>query len=173
MQPLSLEKEDDLDDTVRISAFSTVSSINPDPASFLMHATQSVAGGQSNDDIAIRADLYKNPKWPNPSERLPQPKAIVGIWGKLDRFEIYTYSATKTTTCVVVDVEDIDYLYNPKRDPAEKPSSPQKKKSELQECFKKKPRGRKTSPLHSPSTSQKQLGKRPAHPSEDEVDGNV
>lgn len=172
MQPLSSEQEDDLDETIHISAFGSVTSINNDPAYFIMHATQYVAGGQSSDDIAIRAELFKNPKWPNPSERLPQPKAVVGIWGKLDQIDGYTFAGTKKTTCLVVDVEEISYLYNPKRDPAEKPSTPTKKKSSLQERFKKRTRNRNTSPLSSPSTSQTQLGKRRAG-SEDEVDDRV
>ena len=70
---------------------------------------------------------------------------------------------------MVVDVEEISYLYNPKRDPAEKPLTPTKKKCSLQERFKKRTQNRKTLRLSSSSTSQMQLGKRKAG-SEDEVD---
>lgn len=131
MQPLSLKNEADLNDTVCVSAIGTVSSIRNNPASFLMHVTQYITGGQSSDDIAIWADLHKNLKWSNPAEWLPQQKAIISIWGKLNCFNTYTFSGTKMMTSVVVDIEDITYLYNPKHDPANKPPFPQKKKSEI------------------------------------------
>jgi hypothetical protein len=172
MQPLSTDKETDLDEIICISAFGSVTLINNDPATFLIHATQYVAGGQSTDDIAIHADLSRNPKWANLSERLPQLKAVISVWGKLDCFDVYTYAGIKTTTCVIVNVEDIIYLFNPKCEPTEKPPSPHKK-SNLQEKFKKCARARKTSPGSSPSTSQKQLDKCPAHSSEDEVNKRV
>jgi hypothetical protein len=172
MQPLSVDNESDLDKTIWISAFSTISSINSNPPYFMMHATQYIAGGQSSDNIAIRAVLSKNPKWQNPSECLPQPKAVIGIWGKLDHFDIFTYSSNKSTTCVIVNVEDITYLFNPKQDPAEKTASTLKK-SKLQQKFNKHTHTSQSSPISSPSSSQKQLGKCPARSSEDEVDQHM
>jgi hypothetical protein len=92
----------------------------------------------------------------------------------LHSIDVYTYAGQKTATCLVVDVDDIAYLYNPKREPAEKTPSP--KKSNLQEKFK----NRKclqyeapSSPTSTPSIAPKQSGKRARRSSEDEVDERV
>jgi hypothetical protein len=62
MQPLSTEKEADLDETICISAVSTVLLINNDPPFFIMHATRYIARGNKLDNIAICVQLDKNPK---------------------------------------------------------------------------------------------------------------
>ncbi|KAH9049578.1 hypothetical protein EDB84DRAFT_1573941 [Lactarius hengduanensis] len=73
MQPLSAVNAPELDDTIRIFGSGTVTSVEPDPPSFLIHATQYIDGGQSSDNIAVRGRLDNNPKWQNPAERIPQP----------------------------------------------------------------------------------------------------
>ena len=97
----------------------------------------------------------------------------------LAQVEQHESSSRDTTTCVVVDVDDLSYVYNPKRDSAaDKVASPQKKKSNLQEKFKARAtRSRKKTPpspsSSQPSSSQVQLGKRKAHSSEDEIDDRI
>lgn len=81
MQPLSASNVDDLDYQSRIWASGTVSSVDTTTISFTMHATQYVTGGQSSDDIVIRALLDGNPKWVKPSDRLPQVNGIVSFSG--------------------------------------------------------------------------------------------
>ena len=43
MQPLSIQQAAELDDVIRISAMGTVTSINIEDASFIMHLTQCYA----------------------------------------------------------------------------------------------------------------------------------
>ncbi|KAF8268510.1 hypothetical protein EI94DRAFT_1800326 [Lactarius quietus] len=141
MQPLSADQAGDLDDVVCISASSTVASINNAPPSFIMHVSQFIAGrlpaSQTPcDNIAVRAELARCPKWHDPAERLPQHNTIVSVWGSLQCFDTISINGNQNTTCVVDDIEDITYLYNPKREPAEKQSPTQKKKTKLQEKFK-------------------------------------
>ena len=179
MQPLSTDQCADLDETIHISATGTVTSIINEPPAFIMHITQFVMGGLSSDDIAIHAELHQNPKWRSPAERLPFLRAVITVWGSLRRFDRITLAANHSTTCVVVDVDDLSYVYNPKRDSAaDKVASPQKKKSNLQEKFKAHAtRSRKKTPpspsSSQPSSSQVQLSKRKAHSSEDEIDDRI
>ena len=83
MQPLSADQMDDLDDVICIDASGTVTSIENNLPSFIIHGMQYVAGGQRNDDIALQAELQNNPKWSDPLERLPKLRAIVSIFGPL------------------------------------------------------------------------------------------
>ena len=172
MQPLSDDQIANLDDTVRISAGGTVTSIHTDPPSFVIHATQYVMGALASDDIAIRAELSKNPKWQNPTERVPQVNSNVIIWGTLQSFETYKTSPQKKNTCAIVDVEDITYIFTPKPKSTEKPSPADVKKTKLQEKFGNRGRNRQASPP-SPSSSQVKIGKRKAQSSEEEVDKDV
>ena len=157
---------------MRISAGSTVTSIHTDPPSFIIHATQYVMGALASDDIAIHAELSKNPKWQNPTERVPQVNSNVIIWGTLRSFETYKASPQKKTTCAIVDVEDITYIFTPKPKPTEKPSPAEVKKTKLQEKFNNRGHNRQAS-LPSPSSSQVKIGKWKAQSSEDEVDKDV
>ncbi|KAF8266510.1 hypothetical protein EI94DRAFT_1803038 [Lactarius quietus] len=79
MQPLSTDQAANIDDIIRISATSTITSINNVPPSFSMHVSQFIAGGKTGNDITIHAELERCPKWQNPSKHLPQPKAIVTV----------------------------------------------------------------------------------------------
>jgi hypothetical protein len=174
MQPLSADQAADIDDLIHISALGSVASINNEPPSFLMHISQFVAGGHPGDNIAIHAELGRCPKWHNPAERLPQPKAIISIWGTLHSFNTYTPPSTNcSTTCVIVDTTELTYVYNPKCDPIEKAALPQKKKSKLQDRF--KPWGRKPNSsscpttLPTPCSSQVTQGKRKEMSCEEEV----
>jgi hypothetical protein len=97
-----------------IAGSGTVLSIETDPPSFLILATQYIAGGQSSDDITIRGDMGDNPKWTNPQECLPPVKAVVVFWGALQCFDCYRPPNTKAlSTRAIVAVQDITYLYNP------------------------------------------------------------
>jgi len=174
MQPLSLTNVDDLDQTTYISGNGTVSSVESDPPSFLINATQYVAGGSSSDDIAIRGFLNSR-KWINPQDRVPQPKAVIAFWGILQHFESYLRVNKTTSTCVVVAVDDITYLYNPPREkqlPSSTTDSPEPKKT-LREQLKARAEQHSSQSTSSPSTSQTKLGKRKAQSSEDEVDEDV
>ncbi len=53
MQPLSLANEPDLEDIVQISGAGIISSVENDPPSFFIHATQYVDGGYRSDDVAL------------------------------------------------------------------------------------------------------------------------
>ena len=57
MQPLSIQQAAELDDVICISAMGTVTSINIEDASFIMHLTQYVSGGEIPHEIAVRAEL--------------------------------------------------------------------------------------------------------------------
>ena len=92
MQPLSVEQATDLGETIHDSATGTVSSIGTDAPSFIMGATQYVTGGLKTDNIAICAELARNPKWHSLNKWLPLPKAIVNIWGMLQYFNTYMFT---------------------------------------------------------------------------------
>ena|ERR1700761_736963 len=94
------------------------------------------------------------------------------IWGTLRGFHYQVHSANQKTTCAVVDVEAITYVYNPKKEITEKTTSPPKNKTVLQGRFKKKQR-KPSSSLPLSSSSQLQIGKHKAASSEDEVDKEV
>ncbi|KAH9041358.1 hypothetical protein EDB85DRAFT_1886563 [Lactarius pseudohatsudake] len=177
MQPLTIDNEADLDDIIHISGAGTVCTRNTDPPEFMIYATQYVDGG--TDDIAVRACLSNNPKWPDPVRRLPDVKSIVGFCGiLLQRFEPYTPPMKPQTTCVVIALKDIAYIYKPK-DQEDKGTTLQKKTNErklnMHDRIKARNRAtRQQSPYNSqtassPSTSQKTLGKRKAQTSQEEV----
>ncbi|KAH9017684.1 hypothetical protein EDB85DRAFT_1897523 [Lactarius pseudohatsudake] len=117
-QPLSAMNAGELDDTIRIFGSGTVTSVDADPPSFLIHATQYIDGGQSSDNIAVRGRLNNNPKWLNPSERIPQPKSIIGWSGVLLQFDTYTPPGRSPITCLVIAVKDITYIFTPEKNPA-------------------------------------------------------
>lgn len=178
MQPLSADPALDLDEVVRVGANGTVTSIATNPPSLIIHATQYVAGGERKDDIAVRGEMQNNPKWQDPAERLPKPRAVVSIFGPLRSFDSYRRAGNDTITCVVMDVDDITYLFNPPRETdkknTQKANTTEKKKSALQEKFQARARKRHASQsLSSPSTSQVQLGKRKDTGSEEEVNERV
>ena len=177
MQPLSADQMDDLDDVIHIDASGTVTSIENNLPSFIIHGTQYVAGGQRNDDIALRAELQNNPKWSDPLERLPKPRAIVSVFGPLRSFDNFCRSDNQNIKCFVVNVQDITYLFAPPREPASKSAtkhaSQEKKKTELQTRFKARHGRKQESSQPSPSSSQVQLGKRKENSSEDEVNERV
>ena len=171
MQLLSIQQAADLDDAICISAMGTVSSINTEEASFVMHLTQYVLGGIPHE-LTVHAKLAKNTKWANPRKRVPQEKAIVSVWGTLQRLDKHMVSLNEASHGIIVDVDDIQYMYNPENKDTEKPSSPCKKKNDLQQKFNRKDRKQNTT-LPKPSTSQVQLGKRKAASSDDEVEKQV
>ena len=172
MQPLSIQQAAELDDVICISAMGTVTSINIEDASFIMHLTQYVSGGEIPHEIAVRAELAKNAKWADPKKRVPQVKAVVSIWGTLQRFDTHVVSPNEGTKGIVVDVDDIQYMYNPSKKEIENPPSLRKKKTDLQHKFNRKDRKRNTTPPTA-STSQVQLGKRKANSSDNEVEKQV
>ncbi|KAH8981276.1 hypothetical protein EDB86DRAFT_441302 [Lactarius hatsudake] len=181
MQPLSAMNAADLDDTIRIFGSGTVTSVDADPPSFLIHATQYIDGGQSTDNIAIRGRLDNNPKWPDPSERIPQAKSVIAWSGILLQFDSYTPPGRTAITCVVVAVKDITYIFTPDKTGAK--TSPKKSNSDgnsnLRQQIKSRTRNYQTSQASSshadstPSTSQKRLGKRKSLSSEDEVNEDI
>jgi hypothetical protein len=177
MQPLSVANIDDLDQMMYLAGSGTVASIESDPPSFIVHATQYVAGGQSSDDITVRGDMGDNPKWTNPQECLLPVKAVVVFWGLLQHFDSYHPPNTKESlTCVIVAVHNITYLYNPPRDKSVTTSTSESahKKSKLREQLRARAEEKQGSQTtSSPSTSQTKLGKRKAPSSEDEVDEDV
>ncbi|KAH9029399.1 hypothetical protein EDB85DRAFT_2147325 [Lactarius pseudohatsudake] len=113
MQPLSTVNVPDLDNTIRIFGCGTVTSVDADPASFLIVAMQYIDGGQSSDNVAVRGCLDNNPKWPDPSERIPQPKSVIGWSGILLKFDSYTPPGRSAITCVIVAIKDITYIFTP------------------------------------------------------------
>jgi hypothetical protein len=114
MQPLSVANIDELDQTMYLAGSGTFASIESDLPSFIVHATQYVAGGQSSDDITVRGDMGDNPKWTNPQECLPPVKAVVAFWGSLQQFDSYDPPNTKdSSTCVIVAVHNITYCTIP------------------------------------------------------------
>lgn len=68
MQPLSIHQTADLNNAICISAVGTVTSIKPKKASFVMHLTQYVTGGEIPHQVAVCAEVAKNVKWHNPSK---------------------------------------------------------------------------------------------------------
>jgi hypothetical protein len=175
MQPLSVANIDDLDQTTYISGGGTVLSVETDPPSFLIYAMQYVAGGQSTDDIVIRGDMGDNRKWTNPQERLPPTKAVVAFWGTLQRFQNHPLTNKSSTTCAVVAVHDITYLFNPGR---EKPTATTASdsthvKGNLRERLRTRAEKQGSQSTSVASNSQTKLGKRKAASSEDEVDEDV
>jgi hypothetical protein len=130
--------------------------------------------------------LGANPKWANPAERLPQANAIVSFSGILQKFDIFFAPGKKGTTCAVVALEDITYLYNPPPKPATNAVDPQQQKGSLRDKIRARAQTKRLSQStstpsssqtlsqssSSPSTSQTKLGKRKAT-SEDDVDEQV
>lgn len=153
MQRLSAEQAAEVNDTIYVSAMGTVSSIHSNDTSFVMHLTQYVSGAEKSHPVDIRAELAKNAKWQDPCERVPQVKAIVSIWGTLQHFETHVTSRNVHTKCIVVDVDDISYIFNPKKQPIEKVTTPVKKKGELQDRLKRRQVRQKTS-LPTPSVDK-------------------
>jgi hypothetical protein len=175
MQPLSVANVDDLDETTYISGRGTVLSVENDPLYFLIHAMQYVASGQSTDDIVIQGNMGNNPKWPDPQERLPPTKGVVAFWGALQHFEDFHLANKSSTTCVVIAVHDITYLFNP---PCEKPTPTTSNKStqakgNLRDHLRMRGEKQSSQTTSSTSTSQTKLGKRKAQTSEEEVDEDV
>lgn len=138
MQPLSTDQAADLDDMIHISTTGTVTSMTVDTASFIIHTTQYITGRQKKDDVAVCAELARNPKWCAPNEHVPVLNAVVNVWSTLQSFDTYVHSRDKRTTCIVIDVKDITYLYAPKKEAGEKSTSPTKNKMPLQERFKRR-----------------------------------
>ncbi|KAH9034909.1 hypothetical protein EDB85DRAFT_1889629 [Lactarius pseudohatsudake] len=181
MQPLSAVNAPELDDTIRIFGSGTVTSVEPDPPSFLIHATQYIDGGQSSDNIAVRGRLDNNPKWQNPAERIPQPKSIIRWSGILLQMDSYAPPGRSPITCVVVAVKDITYIFTPDKTTAK--TLPNKTGMEGDSNLRQqiKSRTRASQPSHSPSSqtvtnpssSQTRQGKRKAVNSEDEVNDGV
>ena len=116
--------------------------------------------------------LSKNAKWADPRKRVPQEKAIISVWGTLQRLDKHMVSSNEASHGIVVDVDDIQYMYNPKNKDTDKPSSPRKKKTDLQQKFNRKDHKQNITPP-KPSTSQVQLGKHKAASSDDEVEKKV
>jgi hypothetical protein len=176
MQPLSIANVDNLDQTIYISGSGTVFSIETEPLSFLIHTMQDVAGGQSSDDITIRGKMGNNPKWSNLQECLLPTKAIVAFWGALQHFKSFCHANNTLSTCAVVAVHDITYLYNLPREklkPAAATDSTHVQgnlREQLQTHASVKQDSQSTL---SASTWQTKLSKQKAPSSEEEVDEDV
>ncbi|KAH9010433.1 hypothetical protein EDB85DRAFT_1902026 [Lactarius pseudohatsudake] len=181
MQPLSAANAAELDDTIRIFGSGTVTSVDAEPPSFFIHATQYIDGGQSSDNIAVRGRLNNNPKWPNSAERIPQPKSVIGWSGILLQIDSYAPRGRSPITCVVVAVKDITYIFTPEKTTAK--TWPNKTGTEGDSNLRQQIKSRKRTYLPSqasssqtatsPSTSQTGQGKRKAVNSEDEVNDDV
>ncbi|KAH9014307.1 hypothetical protein EDB85DRAFT_2214500, partial [Lactarius pseudohatsudake] len=181
MQPLSAANAAELDNTIRIFGSGTVMSVDTEPPSFWIHATQYIDGGQSSDNIAVQGRLDNNPKWPNPVERIPQAKSVIGWSGILLQIDSYAPPGRSPTTCVVVTVKDITYIFTPDKSTAKTGSH--KTGTEGDSNLRQQIKSRKRTYLPSqasssltatsPSTSQTGQGKRKAINSEDKVNDDV
>ncbi|KAH9015350.1 hypothetical protein EDB84DRAFT_1567746 [Lactarius hengduanensis] len=181
MQPLSVMNGPDLDDTIRISGSGIVTSVEADPPSFLIHATQYIDRGQSTDEFAVRGRLDNNPKWADPMERIPQPNSIIRWNGILLRFDTYTPPGKNLVSCIVVATKDITYIFTPDKTAAKTAPKrlPADSKSNLRQQVKSRTRSQHSSnpstsqASTSPGTSQSHLGKRKSVNSADEVNDNL
>ena len=153
MQPLSILQAADLNNVIHISAMGTVTLINTKEASFIMHLTQYVSGGEIPHELAVCAELAKNTKWADPKKWVPQVKAVVSVWGTLQCFDMHVVSPNEGTKGIVIDMDDIQYMYNPSKNGIENPLSLHKKKTDLQQKFNRKDCKQNTTPLKA-STSQ-------------------
>ncbi|KAF8263445.1 hypothetical protein EI94DRAFT_1788514 [Lactarius quietus] len=174
MRQLSVLTKHDLtvcEEPVRILGAGMVTSINRDKLSFVIHALQYTAGGESTDDIAIRAHLDLSPKWTNPAQRLPHTSALIGFTGILHQFETYCPpNSTREVTCAVLALDDITYFPRPS------PSIPNAQPKQMIHT-KLKSRTEKYTMEASSSTSslppRTMLGKRKAETSDDEVNKEI
>ncbi|KAF8268827.1 hypothetical protein EI94DRAFT_1699932 [Lactarius quietus] len=173
MQPLAAE--DNFHYNMHISATGVVVSEDRANTTFVLHIQQYTMGSPSSDDIAVRGFLRQGGKWPNPTNRLPMIKSIVNIQGILQKFESYTASPNHTTTCAVVDVEKMCYIWKPPPKAANTPGgSTAKRKGKMQQKIHACAESTLDSETSAtPSTSQNALRKCKARSSEDEVDENV
>ncbi|KAF8270109.1 hypothetical protein EI94DRAFT_1699012 [Lactarius quietus] len=174
MRQLSVVTKHDLsacEDPVCISGAGMVSSVNRDTLSFIIHASQYTSGGESSDDIAIRARLDLNLKWTNPTQRLPHTSALIRFSGTLHHFETFhPPNSTRHVTCAVVALDDITYLPRPSSILKAQPKQTIHTKLKSQaEKYTLEASSSSLSSLPPPS----QLGKRKAESSDDEVNEEV
>lgn len=113
MQPLSADQVDDLDDFICIDASGTIVSIKNDLLYFILHEIQYVVGGHCSDYIVLHAELQNNPKWNDPLEHLLKLRGIVSVFGHLCCFDYFCCFNNQTICYLVIDIEDITYLYAP------------------------------------------------------------
>ncbi len=182
MQPLSGANEPDMDDAIHISGSGTVTSIEQDPPSFFIYATQYVDGGLASDEIAVHGCLDDNPRWTDPARHVPQEKGVIGFNGILQRFKPYHPPGRKPTTCIVITVKDITYIFTPEKKPG-KPGDTRSAATQVKGGIRQKIKARThtqrayesdhSRTLSSPSTSQICLGKRKAENSEDEINNDI
>lgn len=167
MQPVS---GTDLEENIYVSGSGTVTSADKENISFIIHGTQYIDGGLSSDEIVVRGCMAGNPKWSDAAARVPDAKTVVSFDGTLQCLDTYAPAGKDAMTCLVVAVDDIQYLHS--ADSRSKEKSPTShKKINLREKLRARTHANRTSQTtSSASTSQVQLGKRKAVTSEDEVD---
>ncbi|KAF8260010.1 hypothetical protein EI94DRAFT_1706626 [Lactarius quietus] len=175
MQPLSVVNEDDFNYKMSVSATGVVVDQDRANATFVVHVLQYTMGSPSSDAIAVQGFLLQSGKWPNPTDRLPVLKSIVNMSSFLQRFETYTPSANHATTCAVVNIQKLCYLWKPPTKPTTTTKmAPLKRKGKMRaKMHAQAESGVEADTCASLSTLESVLAKRKDHPSEDEVDEDV
>ncbi|KAH9012884.1 hypothetical protein EDB84DRAFT_1444484 [Lactarius hengduanensis] len=179
MRPISVVTDEDLtacEEPVRVTGSGVVTAIEQNRLCFIIHGCQYVTGGERSDDVIVRCRMDMNPKWSQPTDRLPYPPSIVAFSGLLQQFEEYSPpGTTKKLQCAVVALDDITYIRKGERSssdpstkgPASKESLHTKFRSRAQKYLLSQTNVESTS---SASTSKK---KRKAEESEDEVNETI
>ncbi|KAF8267778.1 hypothetical protein EI94DRAFT_1700764 [Lactarius quietus] len=167
MQPLSVINEDDFEYNMHISTTSVVVEEDRANATFVLHILQFTMGSPASNKMVIRGFLMQSPKWPNPTEHLPVLKSIINIGGTLQWFKTYSPSPSHATTCAVVNVGKMCYLWKPPAKAATNAASAsfQPKGKMRAKMHAHAQHIAETDPCNSPSTSQTVLGKQKSiHP---------
>ncbi|KAH9050391.1 hypothetical protein EDB83DRAFT_2553386 [Lactarius deliciosus] len=179
MRKISVVTDKDLtacEEPVRVTGSGVVTSMEQNRLCFIIHGCQYVTGGECSDDVIVRCRMDMNPKWSQPTDRLPYPPSVIAFSGLLQQFEEYSPpGTTKKLQCAVVALDDITYIRKGEHlslDFSTKVSAP---KESLHTKFRSRVQKYLLSQtnvdsMSSPSTSKK---KRKAEELEDEVNETI